>query len=147
MWRLWQKANNYFYSIQTYPDMSPDLAMRQQVNQSLRQRRHPLSPEAWCQEFQRETSAQRNTLLFIYYSLEAQSGLEFNLVRPCDRLVDDLQFPLVCWFDWAARFCNDVVAHFGVDISDCFDETRIETLADLVTFLNACLAQQSHTAD
>ncbi|NEQ53853.1 MAG: hypothetical protein F6K11_27605 [Leptolyngbya sp. SIO3F4] len=124
--------------------MSPDLSMRQQVNQSLRQHRQPLSPEAWCQEFQQDASYQNHVLLFIYQSLETYSGIEFNRVRPTDRLVEDLQFPLVCWFDWSASFCDDVLEHLGIDISDCFDETLINTLTDLATFLETCLANQSN---
>lgn len=145
MWRQWQeKANNHLHSIQTYQDMSPDLTIRHQVNQFLRQHRRALSTEAWCDECQRATQSQRQTLLFIYRSLEAYSGIEFNRVRHHDHLVDDLQFPMVCWFDWSMTFCDDVVAHFGVDISDCFDETRFATLADLITFLDTCLTHQAH---
>ena len=143
MWRQWQKANNYIRSIRTYQDMSPDMSVRHQVNQLLCQHRRPLSSEAWCEEFQREIPSQRNTLLFIYRSLEKYSGIKFNRVRPHDRLVDDLQFPLVCWFDWSTRFCDDVFAQFGIDIGDCFDETRIHTLIDLVTFLETCIASSS----
>lgn len=146
MWRQWQRANNYIRSIRTFQDMSPDLSVRHQVNQSLCQHRRPLSSEAWCAEFQREIPSQRHTLLFIYRSFENYSGIEFNRVRPHDRLVDDLQFPLVCWFDWSTRFCDDVVAHFGIDISNCFDETRIHTLIDLVAFLEACVANSSEKA-
>lgn len=139
MWQQWRKANNYIQSIQTYGDMSPDLDMRHQVNQFLRQHRQPLSPEAWCDECHRITQSDHSTLLFVYHALASYSGIDFNLVRSHDRLVDDLQFPLVCWFDWSASFCNDVVTQFGIDISDCFDETRLHTLADLITFLDGCL--------
>ena len=139
MWQQWRKANNYIQSIQTYGDMSPDLAMRQQVNQLLRQHRQPLSPEAWCDECHQVTQSDCNTLLFVYRALASYSGIDFDRVRPEDRLVDDLQFPLVCWFDWSTSFCNDVVTHFGIDISDCFDETSLYTLADLITFLDDCL--------
>ncbi len=148
MWRQWQKANNYIRSVQAFQDMSPDLAVRHQVNQSLHRHRRPLSPEAWCEEFQREIpSSQRQTLLFIYHCLETYSGIEFNRVRPHDHLVDDLQFPLVCWFDWSTRFCDDVAAHFQTDIGSCFDETRIHTIIDLVTFLDACLNSNSETQE
>lgn len=136
MWRWWQQTNNYIHGLQTYQDMSPDLSMRRQVNQFLRNHRRPLSSDAWCSECYRVTQAQSNTLLFIYRALADYSGLEFNRVRPEDHLVDDLQFPLVCWFDWSVRFCDDVVNHFGIDISDTFDETRFDTLADLITFLD-----------
>ena len=143
MWRRWKQANNYIHSLQTYQDMSPDLSVRHQVNYSLRNQRRPLSPDAWCEECHRVTQAQDETLLFIYRSLEAYSGLEFNRVRPEDRLVDDLQFPLVCWFDWSLRFCDDVVSQFGIDISDTFDETQLDTLADLICFLDDCLQHRA----
>lgn len=142
MWRQWRRAHNYIRSIETYQDLSPDLSIRQQVNQSLQQR-PPLSPEDWCAQFKPDTQAQCQTLLFIYRSLEDHSGLEFNRVRPHDRLVEDLQFPLVCWFDWANRFCDDVSHHLSIDISDCFDETQIHTLAELATFLETCLTNPS----
>lgn len=138
---MWRQVNNYIHSVQTYQDMSPDLSMRQQVNRSLRHRR-PLSIEAWCQKFYQETQSQRSTLLFIYQTLEPYSGLEFNRVRPYDHLVNDLQFPLVCWFDWATSFCDDVTAHFDIDISDCFDETDFDTLAELIQFLENQLAHK-----
>ncbi|MEM7067036.1 MAG: hypothetical protein AAF572_28215 [Cyanobacteria bacterium P01_B01_bin.77] len=143
MWRQWQKAINYLHSVQTYQDLSPDLSMRQQVNRFLSQHRRPLSQTAWCDEFYQATRSQNDILLFVYRSLETYSGIEFNRVRPHDRLVDDLQFPMVCWFDWSITFCDDVVAQFGIDISDCFDETCIETLADLILFLETRLENAS----
>ena len=142
MWRQWQKANNYLHSLETYPDMSPDLAIRDRVNQSLRRHRRPLSPKAWCEEGVRATQSQSDTVLFVYRTLETYSGIEFSRVRPHDRLVDDLQFPMVCWFDWSVSFCDYVAAQFGIDISDCFDETRFITLADMIVFLDACLASR-----
>lgn len=117
--------------------------MRQQVNRFLSQHRRPLSQTAWCDEFYQATRSQNDILLFVYRSLETYSGIEFNRVRPHDRLVDDLQFPMVCWFDWSITFCDDVVAQFGIDISDCFDETCIETLADLILFLETRLENAS----
>ena len=122
--------------------MSPDLAIRDRVNQSLRRHRRPLSPKAWCEEGVRATQSQSDTVLFVYRTLETYSGIEFSRVRPHDRLVDDLQFPMVCWFDWSVSFCDYVAAQFGIDISDCFDETRFITLADMIVFLDACLASR-----
>ncbi|NEP63346.1 MAG: hypothetical protein F6K31_41670 [Symploca sp. SIO2G7] len=143
MWKQWRKATNYIRSVQAYGYMSPDLAMRHRVNQFLRQHRQPLSPDDWCNECHRVTQSQRAVPLFLYHALAAYSGIEFNRVRPHDRLVDDLQFPLVCWFDWSTRLCNDVISQFEIDISECFDETRCETVADLIAFLDACLANKS----
>ncbi|MGD1857081.1 MAG: hypothetical protein ACFB2W_22840 [Leptolyngbyaceae cyanobacterium] len=142
MWRHWQKVSNYIRSVQTYQDMSPDLSIRNQVNQSLRPQRRPLSIEDWCKEFYQDPH-QQNIARVVYRSLEAHSGIEFNRVRPHDRLIEDLQFPLVCWFDWSTRFGDDILQQLGIDISDCFDETRIQTLADLVDFLDACLTDSS----
>ena len=142
MWRQWQKANNYLHSLGAYPDMSPDLATRDRVNQSLRQHRRPLSPQAWCEEGVRVTQSQFETVLFVYRPLGTYSGIEFSRVRPHDRLVDDLQLPMVCWFDWSVTFCDDVATQFGIDISDCFDETRFVTLADMIVFLDACVASR-----
>ncbi|MEO0869089.1 MAG: hypothetical protein AAFY17_11700 [Cyanobacteria bacterium J06642_11] len=141
MWRRWKRATNYIHGLQTYQDMSPDLLVRRQVNQSLRNHRRSLSSDAWCSECHRATHAQRDTLLFVYRSLATYSGLEFSRVRPADRLVDDLQFPLVCWFDWPLRFCDDVIQRFDVDISETFDEAELDTLADLIRFLEECLQQ------
>ncbi len=147
MWQEWRKVNNYIRSLESYWDMSPDLSIRYQVNQSLRQHRHPLSAKDWCEECHRATQCQPQILLFLYHSLANYSGIEFNRVRPNDRLVDDLQFPMVCWFDWPVSFCDDVISHFGIDISDCFDETRFDTVADLIRFLDACLTSKSSSTN
>ena len=143
MWRQWQRISNYIHSIQTYQDMSPDVSQRRQVNQIL-QKRPSLSPKDWCAEFKLDAPMQADrlpdVLLFMQRSLAAHSGLEFARVRPQDRLVEDLHFPLVCWFDWSTRFCDDVLNQWQVDIGDCFDETRIYTVADLANFLAVALA-------
>ena len=143
---MWQKLNNYIRHIETYRDMSPDLSIREQVNQSLRQHRRPLSPDAWCEECYRVTQANIDTLQFIYQTLKDYSGLEFSRVSPEDHLVDDLLFPMVCWFDWSTRLCDDTMAHFGIDISEHFDETHIDTLTDLITFLDRHIVSQSSPA-
>ncbi|MEM6254941.1 MAG: hypothetical protein AAF821_18650 [Cyanobacteria bacterium P01_D01_bin.156] len=136
MWQRWQRASNHIQSLQTYQDMSPDLAIRHQVNQVLRNRRRLLSSDAWCKECHRITQAQLSTLLFIYRTLGTCSGLELGRVRPQDHLINDLKFPLICWFDWSLSFCDEVSHHFGVDISDTFDETEYNTIADLIYFLD-----------
>ncbi len=147
MWQQWRKVNNYIRSVETYGDMSPDLSIRHQINQALRQHRRPLSAEDWCEKCRRATQSQPHIPLFVYHALQTYSGIEFNRVRPHDHLVDDLQFPMVCWFDWSTSFCDDVANQFGIDISDCFDETRIDTVADLIIFLDGCLASQASSND
>ena len=131
---MWDQLNNYVSSVQTYRDLSPDLGMRQQVNRRLHRRR-ALKPEAWCNAFQRETAAQPVLLQFIYVAFQQYSGLDFSRVRPQDRLIEDLQFPLVCWFDWTTNFCDDFVAQFGIDLRNSYDEAEFATLAEVIVFL------------
>jgi hypothetical protein len=82
-------------------------------------------------------------LAFIYTYFQQSSGIDFSRVRPQDRLIEDLQFPLVCWFDWPLAFCDDFSQHFGVDISEGFDEACFITLADLIIFLDRQMTDQS----
>lgn len=137
---MWDQFNNYVSSVQTYSDLSPDLDVRQQVNRHLRRRR-ALKIEAWCSAFHQATAAQPSLLQFIYVVFQQYSGLDFSRVRPQDRLIEDLRFPLVCWFDWTTHFCDDFIAQFGVDLSDSFDEAEFSTLAEVIIFLQAQVAQ------
>ena len=75
-------------------------------------------------------------LIFIYKRLQKYSGLDIGRIRASDRLIEDLQIPLVCWFDWSNRLCEDFHTTFQVDISTEFDESLLETVGDLVWFLN-----------
>ncbi|WP_346289598.1 hypothetical protein [Sphaerothrix gracilis] len=141
---MWQKLRNLYSSISTYPELSPDLQLRQQVKQALRSRER-LSLEMWFSSYwqgsENNSQAFSSDLIdFVYTHLQDYSGLETGRLRPGDRLVEDLQFPAICWFDWAMTLCDDFCATFGVDISDGFDETQIHTLADLVS----CLHQGLH---
>ena len=74
-------------------------------------------------------------IAFAYKHLKTYSGLDMGRVRPQDRLVEDLQFPLVCWFDWGPTLCEDFFQQFGIDITDTFDETQFATVADLIRYL------------
>ncbi|HEY9887085.1 MAG TPA: hypothetical protein V6D02_01715 [Candidatus Obscuribacterales bacterium] len=134
---MWQSALNYLRSLRTYPDLSPDVGIRRQVNAQLQQR-PLLSLEAWCQLFPPviDEPISERLLTFVYTQLPAYSGLDVARVRPGDRLIDDLQLPLVCWFDWPNQLCADFYEAFQVDISEDFDESLLETVADLVGFLN-----------
>jgi hypothetical protein len=133
---MWRQFNNYVNSVQTYNDLSPDVQVRHQVNQWLRSHRNPLTLHAWCHEFSRATGSRQPLLVFIYQAFSTYSGIDFSCVRPGDRLIEDLQLPLVCWFDWAHTFCDDFIRQFGVDLSGRFDEAHFHTVADLVIFLN-----------
>ncbi|NJM99232.1 MAG: hypothetical protein HC800_20700 [Phormidesmis sp. RL_2_1] len=127
--------NNWFSSVNAYSDMSPDLTIRQQVNQWMKGRsRELLSEQAWCRLFCRY-QRMYPVLMFIYQRFSEYSGLEFGRVRPGDRLHSDLHFPLICWFDWSTTFCEDFFQRFGVDLSDRFDEDGFETIDQLVNFL------------
>lgn len=133
------QLNNLISSINAYSDMSPDLSVRRQVNETLQKRAcQPLSISTWCLTFcrrDRYTDRVQSMLSFIYECFSEYSGLEFSRVRPSDRLNDDLCFPLVCWFDWSITFCEDFYQRFGLDLSDRFDEADFETIGELVEFL------------
>ena len=75
-------------------------------------------------------------LSFLFTKLPDYSGLKVGRLRPSDRLIEDLQLPLVCWFDWPNQLCADFYDVFQVDISEEFDESLLETLEDLVGFLH-----------
>ncbi|MFE4108237.1 hypothetical protein [Almyronema epifaneia] len=141
---MWQKLRNLYFSISTYHDLSPDLQLRRQVNQSLRSRDR-LSLETWFRNYWQGSAAHPQAICldlirFVYIHLQDYSGLETGRLRPSDRLVEDLQFPSVCWFDWSIALCDDFCATFGIDISDTFDETQLQTLEDLVNCLHQFLS-------
>ncbi|NEP16516.1 MAG: hypothetical protein F6J97_06365 [Leptolyngbya sp. SIO4C1] len=122
--------------MRTYSDLSPDWRVRRQVNCWLRSHRPALSAAAWSQEFGRYAHCEPRLLSFLQQYLQRYSGIELSRVRPSDRLVEDLKFPLVCWFDWSWSLCDDFARVFNTDISDCFDETQIITVSDLLVFLS-----------
>ncbi len=127
--------SNWFSSVSTYAEMSPDLTIRKQVNQQMQRRtRRVLGAVEWGKLFCRSDRAYP-LLSFVYQYFGLYSGLEFGRVRPGDRLNDDLHFPLVCWFDWTTTFCEDFFQRFGVDLSDRFDEATFDTIDDLINFL------------
>lgn len=136
---MWRQLSNYVNSVQTYRDLSPDIQVRYQINQGLRSHRQALTLQDWCQEFYRVTNARLSLLAFVHTCFQRYSGIDFSRVRPQDRLSEDLQFPLVCWFDWSLTFCDDFVRQFGIDISERFDEAHFATLADLIIFLDRFL--------
>lgn len=134
---MWRSVINYLQSLRTYRDLSPDVDVRRRVNARLK-RRSKLSPETWSVVFadMDSESITPSLLSFIYRQLQEYSGLDVGRMRIGDRLIEDLQLPLVCWFDWPNQLCDDFQQTFQVDISDDFDETLLETVGDLVRFLN-----------
>lgn len=149
--------NNLLSSIEAYADMSPDLDVRDEVNLWLKKRdRQPLSITQWCEAFSSEfasiaqattepatESAAKSVLAFVYESFSEYTGLAFSQVRPNDSLIRDLNFPLVCWFDWTMNFCDDFLTHFDLDLSDCFDEANFSTIGEMVEFLVAQVVEST----
>ncbi|MGF1460853.1 MAG: hypothetical protein ACFBSG_17725 [Leptolyngbyaceae cyanobacterium] len=134
---MWQSALNYLQSLRTYRDLGPDTKIRRRINLQLNGR-SSLSLEEWSKLFVSETEQPpaESLLAFIYEKLPAYSGLKVSQLRPSDRLIEDLQLPLVCWFDWPTQLCIDFYETFQVDISEEFDESMLETIGELVFFLN-----------
>ncbi|MBD2259251.1 hypothetical protein [Pseudanabaena sp. FACHB-2040] len=135
---MWQPFRNFVSSLQTYHLLSPDLAVRQQVNRQLRSR-PCLSCQEWFIRYWTPPAVPEalpsDLVEFTFNRLAAYSGLRLGQVQPQDRLLEDLQFPLVCWFDWGLNLCGDFEQRFGIDITDSFDETSLITVADLVEYL------------
>ncbi|EDX85996.1 hypothetical protein S7335_3699 [Synechococcus sp. PCC 7335] len=151
-----ESLNNWLSSVSTYADMSPDLALRAQINLRMKVAgRSALGISDWCrlftaQEAVADTSAfsrsafgvsdTRRVLCFVYQYFSQYSGLDFSRVRPEDQLNHDLHFSLVCWFDWRITFCEDFFEQFDLDLSDCFDEDEFNTIGELVSFLSEQVA-------
>jgi hypothetical protein len=137
---MWQKPlRNFVNSIKTYGLLSPDLDRRVQVNQWLGSR-----PCLSCDEWFRHHWTPPNVpcalpkplIDFVFDRLEAYSGLTVGCICPDDRLLEDLHFPAICWFDWGITLCDDFYHTFGIDMTDHFDETLLITCADLIMFLH-----------
>lgn len=137
---MWQALQNLLNNIRAYPELSPDIGLRYQVRRWL-QSRPNLKIDQWhrqCWQSPEHTSPLPQSLThFLYIHLEKHTGLNAGRIRPSDRLVEDLKFPLICWFDWPIALCDDVYAEFGIDITDRFDESQLSTVEALAHFLNA----------
>jgi hypothetical protein len=132
---MWQKFKNLMLGLSTYADMSPDLGLRRQITQTW-QARPVLIVDQWYSLFGRPLEISQEVTAFVYRYMTEYSGLPFAKVVPTDRLEADLHLSLVCWFDWEVKFCQDFADCFGVDISLCFDLDALETVADLLIFLD-----------
>ncbi|MCU0548808.1 MAG: hypothetical protein MUC48_05620 [Leptolyngbya sp. Prado105] len=132
---MWRKLDNIVLNIRTYADLSPDISIRRRINQAMGSRPTRTS-EDWYRSFWQPLSISKDLTFFVYQQMESYSGLEFAKVTPSDRLTEDLQLPLVCWFDWEYHLCDDFHDHFGVEIGDCLDVSMLHTVRDLVIFLN-----------
>lgn len=132
---MWLNLKNICSSISTYPDLSPDIQTRRSINQALRLR-PALSLDQWFEFFWRPHGIAKSVVAFVYTHLEKYSGLHMAHVKPTDRLEQDLQLTLVCWFDWQLALCDDFLACFGVDISDRMELYTVSTVDEFVRFLN-----------
>jgi hypothetical protein len=124
---MWRSLKNFFYSLWTYSDLSPDLRLRRSVNRSLR-RRSLLSHQDWYERFWQSADIPKSVSDFVYTQLSAYSGLEFGRVLPSDRLNEDLRLPSVCWFDWERSFCQDFLDDFDIDLGDRFDPATLSKI-------------------
>jgi hypothetical protein len=102
-----------------------------------------LSLEPWFQAFYQSHGIAYAIVHFTYVHLAKYSGLEFGRVLPNDRLDEDLHWSQVCWFDWETHLLDDFWNYFGVDISDCLDLDTIQTINDLVIFLDRYVTDHS----
>lgn len=132
---MWRRLRNGLLSLHTYAEMSPDLGVRRRINQVLRSR-PSRNLEEWYITFWQPLSISRDIAAFVYEHLEDYSGLQFANVLPRDRLREDLQFPSVCWFDWECILCDDFYDRFGIEIAEHWDIHLLNTVEDLILFLN-----------
>lgn len=132
---MWRRLRNLFVSLKTYSDFSPDLSVRRRVTQCLCTR-PDLNAEEWYRTFWQSKHITKSVIDFVYIHLSNYSGISFSRVHPSDRLNEDLFLPLICWFDWEQALCEDILTHFGVDLSNCLDLSSLTTVEDLVLFLN-----------
>ncbi|MBD2079170.1 hypothetical protein [Leptolyngbya sp. FACHB-17] len=132
---MWRELTNVVLTVRTYPDLSPDLSVRRRIQQNWRSR-PALRLEDWHQTFWQPLKISQDISAFVYQQMEFYSGLPFSKVVPDDRLVEDLQLPLVCWFDWECNLHDDFCDRFEIEISDRWDIGMLYTVRDFVIFLD-----------
>jgi hypothetical protein len=137
---MWHRVKNLFSSLNSYNVLSPDLKVRQQVNNALRCR-PILSAEDWFQRFYQAQGVAQSVVIFAYSRFHHYSGLDFGRVLPTDRFHEDLRWSDVCWFDWNLQLYEDCWQEFGIDLSDCFDESQLSTVGEFLTCLNQAINQ------
>ncbi len=136
--RLATQLHNRWMDLNAYPDMRPDYKIRQQVNRSHADR--PLySAVEWHQRFWYPLGVQRLLSEFVYELLGECSGLEIGRLVPSDRLMQDLQLPLVCWFDWEMVWTEQFSSRFELDSDWILDIGEFETLEELMLALDRLL--------
>ncbi len=132
---MWRLLKNFFNSLRTYPDLSPDLRIRQRVNRRLSDRPR-LNPEDWYQKFWQSLDITRQVSDFVYCHLPQYSGLDCGRIYPSDRLQADLSLSLVCWFDWQQSLRQDFFTQFQIDLGEETDLETLTTIEDFIVFLD-----------
>ncbi len=139
--RLTHQLKNRWMALSSYSDMSPDAGIRQRVNDCHSDRPLYNSVE-WHQRFWYPLGVQRSLAEFVYELLAECSGLDVGQLLPSDRLIEDLQLPLVCWFDWELVWTEQFTMQFGLETIWILDIREFETLQEFVLYLNNQLKQK-----
>ncbi|HHP7244332.1 MAG TPA: hypothetical protein ACFE0H_06565 [Elainellaceae cyanobacterium] len=132
---MWRRLKNFFVSLKTYDDLSPDVRFRYQVSRRL-DHRPELDLCEWFEAFWQPLGIEPAIAEFVYECFSKYSGLSFAKVTPSDRLEDDLCWYEVCWFDWELTLIDDFYDRFDRDLSDHFIPENLDTVEDFVRFLN-----------
>jgi hypothetical protein len=142
--RLGHEVKNGWMALKAYPDMSPNLNLRRKINRKLLDR-PAYSANEWHQRLWRPLGVRADVVEFVYQALTECSGLVAGRLLPGDRMVADLQLPLICWFDWEMTCMELFWQRFDpsgsrveeLDETDLdSDPTTFETLEDWILFLN-----------
>jgi hypothetical protein len=131
---MWQRLKHIVHDLRAYRYLSPDLKLRRQVLQFLRQR-PLLSPADWHAIYGNPLDLSLVVIKFAHDYLGQYSGLEFGRTRPDDHLEDDLYWTHICWFDWTLSLCDDFQTEFGIDLSGELSNLPITTVGALLRFL------------
>jgi hypothetical protein len=136
---MWRRLKNFFASISTYADLSPSLQTRYRVRQVLHQR-PALTADEWFETHWRSLNVSYPVVAFVLEQMSRQTGLDFSRVLPGDRLYEDLQLSLICWFDWEITFSKEFDRCFNVNLGEQFNSDNFNTVQDLVVFLELQLS-------
>lgn len=141
---MWHRLKNFFYSLQTYDALSPDLRTRRAVNLWLRDRPSQ-SLNDWYESCWQRYHVSKPIVAFVYTHFKKYSGLDIARVLPSDRLEEDLHLTLVCWFDWHLTLCEDLHQCLGVTIQDDWELATLTTIEEFVLFLDRQLLSVNHS--
>jgi hypothetical protein len=138
---MWHRFKNLFFNLKNHDLLSPDLATRRQVRQTLRHRPR-LGLREWFEVFCKSCQGAYPVVDFLYSHLETYSGLELAVLVPSDRLEEDLHWTDVCSFDWQIALCDDFMYAFGVDMTQCVEDFSPRTVEELILLLQQQLQRR-----